>query len=78
NDPDIDRSKVIWAREMDATENCELINYYKDRKVWLVQPDLHPASVTPYPVQCQTMPVYAGSRKMLTSAVRGRRNEVKP
>ena len=78
NEPDIDHSKVIWAREMDAAENCELINYYKDRKVWLVQPDLQPASVTPYPTQCQTNSAPAGNHRMRSSAVIARANEVKP
>jgi hypothetical protein len=32
---------------MDPANNQNLINYYKDRKVWLVQPDLGP-SVAPY------------------------------
>jgi hypothetical protein len=50
NAPDIDRSKVIWAREMDDANNLELIRYYKDRHVWLVQPDLQPAEVSPYPL----------------------------
>jgi hypothetical protein len=49
NAADIDSSKVIWAREMDAPDNEELIRYYKDRKIWLVQPDERPALVTPYP-----------------------------
>jgi hypothetical protein len=49
NVPDIDGSKVIWAREMDESENLELIHYYKDRTVWLVQPDTKPASVSLYP-----------------------------
>jgi hypothetical protein len=53
NAADIDNSKVIWAREMDATSNMELLHYYKDRKVWLVQPDITPALVTPYPVSDQ-------------------------
>ncbi len=49
NDPDIDNSKVIWAREMDAGANRELIRYYKNRHVWLVQPDAKPAEISPYP-----------------------------
>ncbi len=53
NAADIDHSKVIWAREMDAADNCELMQYYKDRKAWLVQPDLTPTSVSPYPSVCQ-------------------------
>jgi hypothetical protein len=48
NSADIDNSKVVWAREMDEAENLELIRYYKDRTVWLVQPDTRPASVSLY------------------------------
>jgi hypothetical protein len=48
NAADVDNSKVIWAREMDDAENFELIHYYKDRTVWLVQPDSKPASVSLY------------------------------
>ena len=40
NAADIDHSKVIWARDMDAANNDKLIRYYNDRQVWLVQPDL--------------------------------------
>ncbi|MGA3047592.1 MAG: hypothetical protein ABSD67_13250 [Terracidiphilus sp.] len=53
NRADIDHSKVVWAREMDATNNEKLINYYRDRKVWLVEPDTSPARVSPYPSSVQ-------------------------
>jgi hypothetical protein len=49
NDPDVDNSKVVWAREMDEAHNMELMNYYANRKVWLVEPDSLPAVVLPYP-----------------------------
>jgi hypothetical protein len=49
NDADIDRSKVIWAREMDAANDSDLIRYYKDRKVWLVEPDTRPVRLSAYP-----------------------------
>jgi hypothetical protein len=49
NDADIEGSKIVWAREMDAVNNRELLDYYKDRKVWLVQPDSQSAMVTEYP-----------------------------
>jgi hypothetical protein len=49
NAANIDNSKVIWAREMDTTSNLELMRYYSDRRVWLVQPDQQPAEVSPYP-----------------------------
>jgi hypothetical protein len=48
NRANIDNSQVIWAREMDEIENQELINYYRDRNVWLLQPDILPARVQPY------------------------------
>jgi hypothetical protein len=48
NSPDIDHSKIIWAREMDAANNQKLFHYYKDRAVWLVQPDTDPVSLSPY------------------------------
>jgi len=50
NAADIDRSKVIWARDMSAAENLELIDYYRDRTVWLVEPDANPVRVTPYAI----------------------------
>ena len=34
NEPDIDRSKVIWARDMGPEKNRELLAYYPDRRVW--------------------------------------------
>jgi hypothetical protein len=49
NSPDIDTSKVVWAREMDTAHNLDLMHYYANRKVWLVEPDSLPAAVLPYP-----------------------------
>jgi hypothetical protein len=49
NGADIDGSKVVWAREMDAADNLELIHYYGNRQVWLVEPDAIPARISPYP-----------------------------
>ncbi len=48
NSADMDNSKVIWARKMDAAADLELIHYYKGRTVWLLQPDIKPAQVFPY------------------------------
>ena len=49
NRADINNSKVIWAREMSPAQDRELMDYYKDRKVWLSQPDLQPTTIEPYP-----------------------------
>lgn len=48
NAPDFERAQVIWAREMDAKDNCELLRYYKDRNVWLVQPDFPNSILSSY------------------------------
>jgi len=48
NDADIENSKVIWARDMGAVQNQELINYYKHRQVWLLEPDYNPARLSRY------------------------------
>jgi hypothetical protein len=53
NAPDIDNSKVVWAREMSPEDNLELIRYYANRKVWLVEPDTIPARLSPYPMPGQ-------------------------
>lgn len=49
NDADIDAARVVWARELSEDENGRLIEYFKDRRVWLVEPDYVPARVSPYP-----------------------------
>jgi hypothetical protein len=35
NGADIDDSKIVWARELDKTQNEKLFAYFKDRKIWL-------------------------------------------
>jgi hypothetical protein len=54
NDPDIDGSKVVWAWDMDAANNRELMQYYPDRKAWLVNMDTEPATVSPYALPVQS------------------------
>lgn len=48
NSSDIDGQDVIWAHDLGATENAALLTYYKDRKVWLLEPDVDPTKVLPY------------------------------
>jgi len=55
NDADIDGSKLIWAREMDAAKNVELLDYYRGRKAWLIEPDETPVRVSPYTMQQQSV-----------------------
>src|SRR5260370_40739045 len=60
NAADIDKSKVVWAREMDTRSTTELLQYFSDRNVWLVQPDLRPPRLSPYPVQHRNLTLSAG------------------
>lgn len=39
NGAEIDSAKILWARELDAAQNERLLEYFKDRQVWLFQPD---------------------------------------
>jgi len=48
DDADIDHSPVVWAIDLGPEENRKLISYYKDRNVWLIQPDEDPPKLTPY------------------------------
>jgi hypothetical protein len=54
NEADIDHAKVVWAREMSAQQNEELIRYFKDRHLWLMEADEVPPRLSAY--LCQGMP----------------------
>ncbi len=48
NGADIDQQKVVWARDMGVDKNQELLRYYKDRHVWLLEADDVPLQLRPY------------------------------
>jgi len=48
NGADIDSQKVVWAREIDAEHDAKLLDYFKDRKAWLVTPDDDNTYLAPY------------------------------
>jgi len=35
----IDRARIVWARDMGPSKNKELLEYFKGRNIWMLQPD---------------------------------------
>lgn len=48
NRADIDAAKVVWARDVPIRGNADLLRYFKDRTVWLLEPDGDYAKLAPY------------------------------
>ncbi|MBN8725477.1 MAG: hypothetical protein J0M03_21450 [Acidobacteria bacterium] len=37
NEADIDNAKVVWARSLSPEKDCQLIKYFSDREIWIVE-----------------------------------------
>ena len=49
NAADIDGAKIVWAREIPGQDLKPLLDYYRDRQIWLLDADTHPPQLKPYP-----------------------------
>jgi len=48
NEADIDKSNVVWARDMGAAEDEQLIHYFANRRSWILEADENPPKLLPY------------------------------
>jgi hypothetical protein len=48
NSPDIDAQKIVWAFDFGPEADRPLLAYYRDRRVWLIQPDGPRPTLEPY------------------------------
>lgn len=48
NGADIDASKIVWAHDLGDRNNRKLLDYYRGRKAWLLEPDTIPPRLRPY------------------------------
>ena len=48
NAANIDRSKIVWAREIPGVDLTPLLQYFRSRDVWLYQPDQDDSMAVPY------------------------------
>jgi hypothetical protein len=58
NSADIDRQRVVFARDLGAEEDAKLLAYYPDRAAWLLEPDARPPKLSPYQ-RTETRPTQA-------------------
>jgi hypothetical protein len=45
NRADIDHAAVVWAREIDPRADAKLLQYFRDRSVWVVEAGISPAKL---------------------------------
>jgi len=45
NAADIDGARIVWARDLGEDRDAELAKYFRDRDVWVVDPNVEPAKV---------------------------------
>ncbi|HEX9344808.1 MAG TPA: hypothetical protein VF900_02730 [Candidatus Acidoferrum sp.] len=48
NSADIDHAKIVWARDIPGIDIHPLLNYFRGRRVWFVEPDAIPPRLTLY------------------------------
>lgn len=56
NEADIDHSKVVFARAINSKQDCQLVEYFKSRRIWSLDTDQSIPKLKPYPRnQCESI-----------------------
>jgi hypothetical protein len=48
NKADIDHAKTVWAREIPGRDLAPLLQYFRNRDVWIYEPDEDDSMARPY------------------------------
>jgi hypothetical protein len=64
NGADIEHAKIVWARDMGRESNEELLHYYADRHVWLLEADTTAPQLIPYAEQA-----YSNTQRVITDTL---------
>lgn len=62
NGADIDGAKIVWARDLGPEQNEKLRSYFANRRIWVVDPNLEPSTVTQYPEKWAPVPLRTAAR----------------
>lgn len=56
NSADIDQQQIVWARDRGSARNAPLLDYYKHRRVWVLEVDNMTSMLWPYHDARQSIP----------------------
>jgi hypothetical protein len=51
NEADIDQAKTVWAREIPGMDLSPLLSYFRNRDVWVYEPDEDDETVSPFKIK---------------------------
>jgi hypothetical protein len=48
NSSDIDQQPIVWGRDLGPGKNADLLEYFRDRQIWLLEAEARPPRISPY------------------------------
>lgn len=56
NEADIDHAPVVWVRDRGPFDNRDIVRHFKERRIWLLEPDRTPPRLSVYPSNLMVEP----------------------